>query len=63
MIINTNIAAIRASRLLTESSQKLGESLARLSSGSKHTIISDDPGGLGAALKLDARPERLPLVS
>ncbi len=63
MIINTNIAAIRASRLLTESSQKLGESLARLSSGSKHTLISDDPGGLGAALKLDAQLKRTDAAS
>ena len=58
MIINTNVTALRASRLLTESSQKLGESLARLSSGSKHINISDDPGGLGAALKLDAQVNR-----
>ena len=58
MIINTNVTALRASRLLTESSRKLGESLARLSSGSKHINISDDPGGLGAALKLDAQVKR-----
>jgi len=58
MIINTNVTAQRASRLLTESSRKLGESLARLSSGSKHINISDDPGGLGAALKLDAQVNR-----
>ena len=58
MIINTNVTALRASRLLTESSRKLGESLARLSSGSKHINISDDPGGLGAALKLDAQVNR-----
>ena len=50
MIINTNVTALRASRLLTESSRKLGESLARLSSGSKHLNISDDPGGLGERL-------------
>ena len=58
MIINTNVTALRASRLLTESSRKLGESLARLSSGSKHINISDDPGGLGAAMKLDAQVNR-----
>ena len=63
MIINTNVTALRASRLLTESSQKLGESLARLSSGSKHTLISDDPGGLGAALKLDAQLKRTDAAS
>jgi flagellin len=58
MIINTNVTALRASRLLTESSRKLGESLARLSSGSKHINISDDPVGLGAAFKLDAQVNR-----
>jgi flagellin len=58
MIINTNITALRASRLLTESSRKLSESLARLSSGSKHINISDDPGGLGVAHKLDAKISR-----
>ncbi len=58
MIINTNVTALRASRLLTESSRKLGDSLARLSSGSKHINISDDPGGLGAAMKLDAQVNR-----
>ena len=58
MIINTNVTALRASRLLTESSRKLGDSLARLSSGSKHINISNDPGGLGAAMKLDAQVTR-----
>ena len=58
MIINTNVTALRASRLLNESSRKLSESLVRLSSGSKHINIWDDPGGLGVALKLDAQIKR-----
>ena len=58
MIINTNTTAVRASRLLSESSQKLGESLARLSSGSKIVNASDDAAGLAQVLKLDAQLKR-----
>ena len=58
MIINTNITALRASRLLSESSRKLGESLARLSSGSKIVNASDDAAGLAQVLKLDAQLKR-----
>ena len=58
MIINTNTTAVRASRLLSESSQKLGESLARLSSGSKIINASDDAAGLAQVLKLDAQLKR-----
>ncbi len=55
MIINTNTSAAKASRLLAESSQRLGESLARLSSGSKLVNASDDAAGLAQVLKLDAQ--------
>ena len=58
MIINTNTSAAKASRLLAESSQKLGESLARLSSGSKIVNASDDAAGLAQVLKLDAQLRR-----
>ena len=58
MIINTNTTAVRASRLLSESSMKLGESLARLSSGSKIINASDDAAGLAQVLKLDAQLKR-----
>ncbi|SVB43134.1 uncharacterized protein METZ01_LOCUS195988, partial [marine metagenome] len=58
MIINTNTTAVRASRLLSESSVKLGESLARLSSGSKIVNASDDAAGLAQVLKLDAQLKR-----
>ena len=58
MIINTNTTAVRASRLLSESSQKLSESLARLSSGSKIVNASDDAAGLAQVLKLDAQLKR-----
>ena len=58
MIINTNTSAAKASRLLAESSQRLGESLARLSSGSKLVNASDDAAGLAQVLKLDAQLRR-----
>ncbi len=58
MIINTNTTAVRASRLLSQSSRKLGESLARLSSGSRIVNASDDAAGLAQALKLDAQLRR-----
>ena len=50
MIINTNTSAAKASRLLAESSQRLGESLARLSSGSILVIASDVAAGLAQVL-------------
>ena len=58
MIINTNTSAAKASRLLAESSQRLGESLSRLSSGSKLVNASDDAAGLAQVLKLDAQLRR-----
>ena len=63
MIINTNTTAVRASRLLSESSRKLGESLARLSSGSKIVNASDDAAGLAQVLKLDAQLKRTSAAS
>ncbi len=63
MIINTNTTAVRAARLLSESSTKLGESLARLSSGSKIVNASDDAAGLAQVLKLDAQLKRTDAAS
>ena len=63
MIINTNTTAVRAARLLSESSTKLGESLARLSSGSKIVNASDDAAGLAQVLKLDAKFKRTEAAS
>ena len=63
MIINTNTTAVRAARLLSESSTKLGESLARLSSGSKLVNASDDAAGLAQVLKLDAQLKRTDAAS
>ena len=63
MIINTNTTAVRAARLLSESTTKLGESLARLSSGSKIVNSSDDAAGLAQVLKLDAQLKRTQAAS
>ena len=63
MIINTNTTAVRAARLLSESSAKLSDSLARLSSGSKIVNASDDSAGLAQVLKLDAQMKRTDAAS
>ncbi len=63
MIINTNTTAVRAARLLSESSAKLSDSLARLSSGSKIVNASDDSAGLAQVLKLDAQMKRTEAAS
>lgn len=59
MVINTNIQAQSAARNLQESQNMLGQSLARLSSGSKITNPADDAAGLAVSLKLDAQVNRL----
>jgi len=63
MIINTNTTAVRAARLLSDSTTKLGESLARLSSGTKIVNASDDAAGLAQVLKLDAQLKRTDAAS
>jgi flagellin len=59
MVINTNIAAARSSRLLADSTEKLNKSLARLSSGSKIITPDDDAAGLAVSLRLDAQVSRI----
>lgn len=59
MVINTNIQAQSAARNLQESQSMLGQSLARLSSGSRITNPADDAAGLAVSLKLDAQVNRL----
>jgi len=59
MVINTNISAQNAARLLTESSAMLGKSLARLSSGSKIVSPEDDAAGVAMTARFDARISRL----
>lgn len=58
MVINTNVSAANASRLLQSSTNMLSKSLSKLSSGSKITSPEDDAAGLAVALRLDARYNR-----
>jgi flagellin len=59
MIINTNISAANSSRLLSQSSTMLQNSLARLSSGSKIVNASDDAAGTAVALRMNAQINRV----
>ena len=58
MVINTNTAAIRGSRMLGESTQRLNTALARLASGTKIVSPQDDAAGLAVASKFDAQIQR-----
>jgi flagellin len=55
MIINTNNTALAAATQLETSSQRLSQSLARLSSGMKITSPADDSAGLAVSMKLGAQ--------
>jgi flagellin len=59
MVINTNVPAQTAARLLGESSNLLSKSLARLSSGSKIVSPSDDAAGLAVSMRFDAQVNRV----
>lgn len=58
MVINTNIQAQTGARLLGESSSRLSQSLARLSSGSKIVSPADDAAGLAVSTRFDAQINR-----
>ena len=58
MVINTNTAAIRGSRMLGESTQRLNTALARLASGTKIVSPQDDAASLAVASKFDAQIQR-----
>ena len=58
MVINTNVPAQNAARLLSESSSMLAKSLARLSSGSKIISPEDDAAGLAVSQRFDAQINR-----
>jgi flagellin len=58
MVINTNVSAATGARLLSESSDRLAKSLARLSSGSKIVSPEDDAAGLAVSMRLDAQINR-----
>jgi flagellin len=58
MVINTNISAQTTAGLLGQSSARLSQSLARLSSGSKITSPADDSAGLAVSMNLTAQMGR-----
>ena len=58
MVINTNITAQSAATQLGAASQRLSQSLARLSSGSKITSPADDAAGLAVSMKFGAQISR-----
>ena len=54
LVVNTNIASMRALRNLQRNSRAMQGTMARLSSGLRISSASDDPAGLGVAENLDA---------
>jgi flagellin len=58
MVINTNIGAARAHRLLADSTAKLNGALQRLASGSKIVNPQDDAAGMAVATKFNAAISR-----
>jgi flagellin len=63
MVINTNIAAESSARMLSDSSNNLAKSLARLSSGSKIISPEDDAAGLAVSMRFDAQIKRIGAAS
>jgi len=59
MVINTNVSAETGARLLSESSNLLAKSLARLSSGSKIVSPEDDAAGMAVSMRFDAQINRI----
>jgi flagellin len=58
MLINTNLSAQNSALLLSQSSQRLQQSLARLSSGSKINSPADDAAGLAVSMNFNAQMGR-----
>jgi len=63
MVINTNVSAQSAARLLADSSARLTKSLARLSSGSKIVSPEDDAAGMAVSQRFDAQINRISAAS
>ncbi len=59
VVINTNTASAKAARYLSESSNQLQKSLARLSSGSKLINAGDNAAGTAVSLRFDAQINRI----
>ena len=58
MVINTNVSAMRGTRMLGESTSRLNSALARLASGSKLVEPQDDAAGMAVTAKFDAQINR-----
>ena len=59
MVINTNVEALSTANNLNASQIQLAKSLARLSSGSKIIVPSDDAAGLAVSSRLNSQVKRL----
>ena len=59
MVINTNTSAQSSARLLSESSNMLAKSLAKLSSGSKLISPDSDAAGAAVSMRFDAQVNRI----
>jgi flagellin len=58
MTINTNLSSLDAATYLSQATQRLSQSLARLSSGSKIVSPADDAAGLAVSMNLNAQINR-----
>lgn len=59
MVINTNTSALSGARLLSDSSNQLSKSLAKLSSGSRLTSPDTDAAGAAVSFRFDAQINRI----
>ena len=59
MVINTNISALRTTRTLAESMNRVSKQIKQLSSGSKIVSPEDDAAGLSVSSKLGAQVRTL----
>ena len=62
MVINTNVEAQRTAGNLQTSQKSLSHSLARLSSGSKITNVSEDSAAVATTSRMDSRLNRINAV-
>jgi flagellin len=63
MYINNNPSASQAATILANSSVRLGQSLARLTTGSKIVSPADDSAGMAVSMKLGGQVARLDAAS
>lgn len=63
MVINTNLTAQESASTLEATQERMSQSLARLSSGSKIVNPGDDAAGLAVSSRLDAKVQRTSAAS